>query len=526
MYISNQNRINYNKKHLLKKITKRKQKKNNKKYIQNALQNNKKLFDNINGTSLDNNQREIIVSEENSALLIAGAGSGKTLTIIGRLIYLIKKGVNPKDILVISFTKEASINLKNKLLKNKINIDVMTFHKLGRNILKKNNFPVSLVSQKALDIIINKHLKNYKPLTKLLPDMKFITIGYEDMSDLQHAILLESKEAQSLKKLIHTFINLFKSNNYNLAKFNEFLKQNEKEKDYYYQKHKLFLNLAKDIYEDYEYYLIKNNQIDFHDMINKSIDLVLKNGIYEYKYIIIDEYQDTSLVKCKLIQTIKNKTNASLLAVGDDFQSIYRFTGTNLKVFLDFEKYFLHSQIYKLEKTYRNSQELLNITSKFILKNKKQIYKNLYSDKTNANPIYICYYETDFKEALNKVIKKINKTNFLVLARNNKTLENITYNKMTVHKSKGLEADNIIIIGLEDTPLGFPNKIVSDKVLKYVLNEKDSILYEEERRLFYVALTRTKNANYLLVNKKNPSVFVEEIIKDNKNIKIIQDEYW
>ena len=256
-------------------------------------------------------------------------------------------------------------------------------------------------------------------------------------------------------------------------------------------------------------------------MINKSINLVLKNGIHNYKYIIIDEYQDTSLVKCKLIQAIKQKTNAHILAVGDDFQSIYRFTGTNLKVFTSFEKYFPHSEIYKLEKTYRNSKELLDITNKFILKNKNQIYKKLYSDKSNPNPIYICYYEKNRKDALNKVIKKINSNNILILARNNKTLKDINYNKMTVHKSKGLEADNVIIIGLEDTIIGFPNKIENDKILKYVLTEKDNILYEEERRLFYVALTRTRNSNYLLVNKNNPSIFIEEILKDGKNIKII-----
>ena len=122
---------------------------------------------------------------------------------------------------------------------------------------------------------------------------------------------------------------------------------------------------------------------------------------------------------------------------------------------------------------------------------------------------------------LDKVIKNIPSKDYLIIGRNNSDIKDIKQKSMTIHKSKGLEADNIIIVGLEDKINGFPNKIVNDNVLKYVLNDKDSYPYEEERRLFYVALTRTKNNNYLLVNKNKPSIFVEELIKDNSNIKII-----
>lgn len=499
-------------------------KKHNQKYINETLKNNKTFFDNINSHSLDITQREIIVSEEDASLVIAGAGSGKSLTIIGKILYLIKNGTNPKDILVISFTNEASNNLKNTLLKNNINIDIMTFHKLGRKILKENGYPVDLTEENTLKDIITKNVNNCDNLKIMLPDMKFITIGCGDMEDLQKIIIQNSDEVKSLKQLFLTFINLFKSNNHKIKDFDKFLKQNEKEEGYTKDKNKAFLKLAKQIYKDYTYHLDKNNQIDFHDMINKSIDLVKEKGIHNYKYIIIDEYQDTSLVKCELIKTIKEKTNAKLLAVGDDFQSIYRFTGTNLKVFTNFQKYFPHSKIFKLEKTYRNSRELLDITTKFILKNKHQIPKKLYSDKHNKNPIYIYYYNNNISETLNKVIHNINSKDILILGRNNKDLKNIKQRCMTVHKSKGLEADNVIIVNLEDKITGFPNKITNDKVLKYVLDDKDNYPYEEERRLFYVALTRTKNSNYLLVNKNKPSIFVEELIKDNPNIKIIDVE--
>ena len=105
-----------------------------------------------------------------------------------------------------------------------------------------------------------------------------------------------------------------------------------------------------------------------------SIDFVAKNGIsFHYKYIIIDEYQDTSYVKFSLIKQILEKTGAHLLAVGDDYQSIYRFTGCNLNIFLDFKKYFKNACIMKIENTYRNSLELIQITTKFILDRKSVV---------------------------------------------------------------------------------------------------------------------------------------------------------
>lgn len=471
---------------------------NNKRYLKQKEIENKEFLDNINNIKLDENQRKIVLSEEDSTLVIAGAGSGKSLTILARILYLVKNKIDPRDILVISFTNDACNSLKQKLIKNNINIEVLTFHKLGRRILKNNGYYVKLVEDNILDNIIKKQLEKQ---------------NLKDLIDIKN-----KNEIHNLQKLLKTFINLFKSNGYQENQFNHFLRQNKYEKGYNKKRHKILLLLAKQIYNKYECYLDKHKCIDFYDMISKSINIVLKDGIYPYKYIIVDEYQDTSLIKCKLLMNIKKITSASFLAVGDDFQSIYRFTGSNLNVFTDFNKYFPYSKVFKLTNTYRNSKELLEITNKFILKNPKQIYKNLTSKKTNKNPIYICYYENNYLSLVKKLKEKIN--NVTILARNNQDLKSIT-NSMTVHKSKGLEFENVIIVNLENSTTGFPNKIKNDKFLKYVLNLKEDYPYEEERRIFYVALTRTKNNNYLLVNKNNPSLFVTELLKENSNIKVL-----
>jgi len=499
---------------------------NNREYLHQKNIQYYNLLSNINGHSLDKTQREIVLSEEDSTLVIAGAGSGKSLTILGRILYLVKCGINPDEILCISFTKKASDNLKCSLLKCGINLDVYTFHKLGFNILKNNGLPTNMVDKNTLSNVVCDVLQSHN-LLDILPDFNFIDIGYGNFDELHQLLSFETKEVDKLKDLFVTFINLFKGCGYDVRMFDSFLEINDDEKDTFRKfRNKKLLILAKEIYEKYCYILDKNNCIDFNDMINKAIDIVEKNGIKNYKYIIVDEYQDVSLVKCNLLRIIKEKTGSKIMVVGDDFQSIYQFTGSNLKVFLDFNSFFPYSKIFKLEKTYRNSLELLDIMGKFILKNKSQMSKKLVSNKKNDNPIYIYYYDKDFTEVLDEIIKDIN-GDVLILGRNNKDISKIKYkNCMTVHKSKGLEADNVVIVNLENGVDGFPNKIVDDDLLKFVKKDYDNFPYAEERRLFYVAMTRTKNSNYLLVNKRRPSIFVEELLLENKNIKIVNDIYY
>lgn len=502
---------------------------NNHKYINDNLTVYKNLFDNINNYSLDEFQREIVLSEEDNTLVVAGAGSGKSLTILGRILYLINRGVNPSNILCISFTNVASNSLIESLIKNGIDLDVITFHKLGVRILKDNNISTNLTKTDTLNNIVEKKVNEDNDLIKLLPDLNFFEIG-DELEDLKREIIIHGEDIKSLKKLFVTFINLFKGSNKTINDFDLFIDNNEKEKDKYLkEKNGIFLSLSKSIYEEYTYILNKNKEIDFHDMINKATEIVKKRGVKNYEYIIIDEYQDTSLVKCELIQAIKEYTGAKLLVVGDDWQSIYKFTGCDLSLFTNFDYYFPYSKTFKLENTYRNSSQLLEVTSKFILKNKNQISKNLKSNKVNLKPIYIYYYDSSINEVIDKVISDIPSTDVLLLGRNNKDLENIKINNkkvtyMTVHKSKGLEAENVIIINLEDRVTGFPNKIISEDVLKYVTAINEDFPFEEERRLFYVALTRTKNNNYLLVNKNRPSLFVSELLKDSsKYIKVMTD---
>ena len=272
------------------------------------------------------------------------------------------------------------------------------------------------------------------------------------------------------------------------------------------------------IYKLYENNLSAALEVDFNDMITKATDIINSHGIKKiYKYIIIDEFQDTSLVRLNLIIAIYKKCNSTIFCVGDDFQSIYRFTGCDLNIFLNFKKYFKNSSIKKLKMTYRNPQELINIAGNFVMKNKKQMKKTLISHKSLSKPIVLIR-----KKDITKIIES--NANLMVLGRNNNDIfyylnkdylnkHNINYS--TIHRSKGLEADNILLINITNNTNGLPSTVKNDYLIDLLLNDSNEN-YFEERRLFYVALTRTKNKVFIVYEKENSSSFLKELLKDYK----------
>ena len=487
--------------------------------------------------TLDKSQSEIVQDESDYLLVTAGAGSGKTLTILGKINYLIKeKKLQEEDLLCISFTKSSAESLKQKI-QNELNLNIQTytFHKLSLEIIKKSKLSYDIAVENLLDIIIDeffiKDIYNSKYLMRLV--CKYFK---KNLKKAEQEYKTLTTELDELKKLCSTFIKLMKCNNYELKDFLVFLSKIKRTIIYStYKKEKILLTIILNIYLKYNNYLKENNEIDFDDMIILATQLIKKEkSIWSTRYIIIDEYQDTSQIRFLLIKEIHNKTNAKLMVVGDDFQSIYKFTGCDISLFLNFKDYFPTAKIRKIEKTYRNSNELVKVAGAFIMKNKKQLKKNLFSDKNLKKPIKILKY-INIKKIFIEIIKELSKNRhqkIMILGRNNKDIymildENIKMNSnnqvivkeyeyldiiyMTVHKSKGLESDNVIVINLENKTTGFPSKIKDEKITRLVTKTKDIYPYSEERRLFYVALTRTKNKVFLLVPQKSPSIFIEEL---------------
>lgn len=403
--------------------------------------------------------------------------------------------------------------------------------------------------------------------------VEFNEIDYREV----YRILLENKtikEWEDFIVLLKTFIELFKGNNYDETKFKEFYDHVGGLKDSFSKDRTIaFLKIVEEIYNDYEAYLLKIKKIDFNDMINKASDCIVKNGLdLPYKYIIVDEYQDTSFTRYNLLRNICDSIGAKIMVVGDDWQSIYSFSGCDVNIFTKFDNFFDVCETRYIEKTYRNSQQLIDASSNFVMKNPDQTRKELKSSKSLKYPIKLVNFDNDFDEILKfeLIIKNIiNQSTFknkkiLILGRNNKDIFNLLKNfnveneygkrkfeilgdedklrrnkfvkivyrespdvnieYRTVHQSKGLECDNVILINLKNWNAGFPNKMVDDSVLNFVKRNGDSFSYAEERRLFYVALTRTKNNVYLLAPYFKSSVFVQEL-KTDANVELLNLEH-
>lgn len=467
----------------------------------------------IDGYSLDKYQIECVKCDKN-LLVVAGAGCGKTSTILGKVKYLIYNGIKESEILCISLTNEATNGLKNKLNKIGLNVDCYTFHKLGLNIINKYYNKVNIYDNNYLEYIVNEYFLSVAKYTyrKFLIMLLFKNYKYDE--------IIKSKEFIQYKKNIITFINLIKNKGYNISTIFKLYKKTI---------YKVTFKFILEIYRIYENELNSTNSIDLNDMIIKSRELVDKYELrLKYKYIIIDEFQDSSRIRLNLIQSIIKYNNAQIMCVGDDYQSIYRFAGSDIELFLKFKEYFKNSEIIYLKNTYRNSKELLYISNNFICKNKYQFKKELFSNKSNSKPIKI-YYCNNKIYGLKKLIKLCDEE-YMIIGRNNidikyyveKEVDINNVNYFTVHKSKGLESDNIILINLSDSVMGFPSKIKNNKTINYLF-DKELYKYDEERRLFYVAITRTKNSVYMLVDKNNMSIFVKELIDDYINfIEIIK----
>lgn len=370
----------------------------------------------------------------------------------------------------------------------------------------------------------------------------------------------ENRYILKLVNLVCTFIHNFKTNGYTVEKFHEWDDKTTNERT------RLFLDLCQQCYHEYAKRLKEKHAVDFEDMINESARMLsqqmLADEIPDFKYIIVDEYQDISRQRFDLTRALSKLCRAKIIAVGDDWQSIYAYAGSDITLFTKFQDAMSYGIQLKITKTYRNAQEIIDIAGGFVQKNNAQLKKALVSPKHITNPIVVMTYSEEVdrnktngkggryylmaptvENAIGKILQENPRSSILLLGRygfdaysickygnfiyDEKTggVKSSKYPKariefMTVHKAKGLGYDNVILINARNEVHGFPSQIQEDPVLQYVVKDDHSYEYAEERRLFYVALTRTKNRVYIVVPQQHPSKFVTEIIKDYPTVSV------
>jgi len=367
-------------------------------------------------------------------------------------------------------------------------------------------------------------LDNFK--NKLLKhNVVFRELSLEEASDL----LNTTDQNNRFVKLFTTFLNHYKANLHSMSKLKEKAKDNKRTS--------LFLTLFEMIFNEYVKYQKRNHCIDFDDMIVEALDAVKKDKYtHKFKHIFIDEFQDISTTRAKLIQALLPINNTSTTAVGDDWQSINRFAGSNIKIIQDFEKIFGVSETIALDYTFRFNNIVSDVASGFIQKNPFQLTKEIKTIKMQKANTYslLIYWTTgkaleDVSKILGFIANKVKegKKSVLILARYHFLLKDIRGVKekyanlditfSTVHGAKGNEADYVIILNIDKGKYGFPSKIEDDPILDIVIPESDEFEDAEERRLFYVALTRVKSTLFLLSDKYNESPFISELIASKKD---------
>ncbi len=302
-------------------------------------------------------------------------------------------------------------------------------------------------------------------------------------------------------------------------------------------RHAMFLSLFQRIWDGWEEKLKAEKSIDFDDMLNLASDCVAQGQWHSpFELIMVDEFQDASQARARLVSELVKGPGKCLFAVGDDWQSINRFAGADLAVMTEFTKTFGHAVTMKLETTFRCPQSLCDISSNFVQKNPKQIKKKVraYGADVSA-PVHVMRVddENKIRSALSQRINEIisttairgRKIQIYILGRYNKEniyvppiydMDKANVEFMTVHSSKGLEADYILLPRMTSEILGFPSRIVDDPVMQLAMPGGDDFESAEERRLFYVALTRARENVTLVTLLHKESPFIVELARDCK----------
>jgi len=295
---------------------------------------------------------------------------------------------------------------------------------------------------------------------------------------------------------------------------------------------KIFYELFPVVWSHYENLKRKNSVIDFSDLLSLTLDLFEKDEkIRDYyrskfKCILVDEFQDVSPAEVKLIKHLFTD-DTDLFCVGDDWQSIYGFRGSDVNFIINFSSYFPDSKVIKLKYNFRSSENIVNVGNEVIKNNKNKIEKEVLSLKKSDQKVVLFKSNSD-NDTLDFLQEKISfhidqkngitPQDIMILGRRREHytpiqtgLKNSTVRFSTIHKSKGLEAKVVFITGLKHGRGGFPDTWLSDSIFQVIKKTDTDLLLEEERRLFYVAVTRAKDCLYLISENENQSQFIDEL---------------
>ena len=472
---------------------------------------------------LDREQRKAIYDPARFNLTVAGAGSGKTTTILGKILYLLQSGfASPPEILVLSFTHDSATELRERFLRE-------YYQTFAEQILLRKSSPPNIT-------IETFHSLALKLLRSLWPDFSVTTNEIDDeqsVSEIDDNPVSDSDDLTMQSSIIREFLDLHELDSATLSLIASKFSSEE------YRK--LFLTVSKKYQRELSS-LLEKHQTTFSGLIKLAIRYLRSGQIKtRFRYIIVDEYQDLSALRQEFLRLLLESSQANLFAVGDDWQAIYGFSGSRVDFTLNFRRFWGDFSLHRISKTYRFGPTIARLSSSFIMQDHTQIRKQIQSQKEDTlEPVVeICgdserlglevltYYLKSLPEDSSILLLgrfQIDRLRLLHCTQFKLTSDSIEFQTrpdlkirfLTVHQSKGLEADYVIFLNNREAKLGFPAH-VKDPPLKTELIKiaeelrLDQVSVNEERRLFYVALTRAKKQVILLTVDDKESSFIKEL---------------
>ena len=472
---------------------------------------------------LDREQRKAIYDPARFNLTVAGAGSGKTTTILGKILYLLQSGfASPPEILVLSFTHDSATELRERFLRE-------YYQTFAEQILLGKSPPPNIT-------IETFHSLALKLLRKLWPDFSVTTngVGHEQpVSEIADDPVSDSDDLTVYTSIIREFLDLHELEPETVAQIASKFSSEE------YRK--LFLTVSEQYQKELSE-LLEKHQATFSGLIKLAIRYLRSGQIKtQFRYIIVDEYQDLSALRQEFLRLLIESSQANLFAVGDDWQAIYGFSGSRVDFTLNFRRFWGDFSLHRISKTYRFGPTLARLSSSFIMQDRAQIRKQIQSQKEDSSEavVEICgdserldlevlthYFKSLPEHSSILLLGRFQVDQFRLLhcTQFNLSSNGIEFHPrsdlrirfLTVHQSKGLEADYVILLNNREAKLGFPAH-VKDPSLKTELVKiaeelgLDQVSVNEERRLFYVALTRSKKQVILLTVDGKESSFIKEL---------------
>ena len=472
---------------------------------------------------LDREQRKSIYDPARFNLVVAGAGSGKTTTILGKILYLLQSGfASPPEILVLSFTHDSATELRERFFRE-------YYQTFAKQILLEKSSPPNIT-------IETFHSLALKLLRSLWPDFSVTTNEIDNeqpVSEITDNVISGSDELTIQTSIIREFLDLHELAPETVAQIASKFSSEEYRKSFLTVSEKYQRELSS---------LLGKHQTTFSGLIKLAIRYLRSDQIKtRFRYIIVDEYQDLSALRQEFLHLLLESSQANLFAVGDDWQAIYGFSGSRVDFTLNFRRFWGDFSLHRISKTYRFGPTLARLSSGFIMQDHTQIRKQIQSPKEDAlEPVVEIsgdserldlevlthYFESLPRDSSILLLGRfqIDRLRLLHCTQFKLTSDSIEFQTrpylkisfLTVHQSKGLEADYVIILNNREAKLGFPAH-VKDPPLKTELIKiaeelrLDQVSVNEERRLFYVALTRAKKQVILLTVDGKESSFIKEL---------------